>query len=133
MRIQTAFIALCLFSSTVLPVYAQGAMTGNGTPTENQKDATSDMRHKQIESDMRARMDRAKTTKKMSNGDVESLVRNKLELEMPKRSLNVKAHNGSVTLEGKVGSKAEANQAVHFAKGVPGVKHVYSKLAIKSM
>jgi osmotically-inducible protein OsmY len=52
---------------------------------------------------------------------------------MPKRSLNVKANNGTVILEGKVASKAEANQAVQLTKGVPGVKRVTSKLVMESM
>jgi osmotically-inducible protein OsmY len=133
MRIKTALMALCLLSIAVLPVYAEGAMTGNGTPKENQKDATSEMRHKQLESDMNARMQRAKVTKKMTNGDVKSLVRDKLEYNLPKRALNVKASNGAVTLEGKVGSKAEANQAVQLTKVVPGVKRVTSKLVMESM
>jgi osmotically-inducible protein OsmY len=130
---KTAFLALCLLSVAVLPVHAEGAMTGNSTPTENQKDATSDMRRKQLESDMRARMQRAKATKKMTNGDVESLVRDQLEYNMPKRSLNVKANNGTVILEGKVASKAEANQAIQITKSVPGVKRVTSKLVMENM
>jgi len=133
MRIQTAFMALFLVGIAVLPAHAEGAMTGTSTPTENQKDADSDMRRKQIESDMRARMQRAKATGKMTNGDVESLVRGKLELNLQKRSLNVKANNGIVTLEGKVASKTEAEQAVQLAKSVQGVKRVNSKLVIDSM
>jgi hyperosmotically inducible periplasmic protein len=133
MRSKAAFLVLCLLSVAVLPVHAEGAMTGNSTPTENQKDATSDMRRKQLENDMRARMQRAKATKKMTNGDVESLVRDQLEYNMPKRSLNVKANNGTVILEGKVASKAEANQAIQIAKSVPGVKRVTSKLVMENM
>jgi osmotically-inducible protein OsmY len=133
MRSKTAFLVLCLLSVAVLPAHAEGAMTGNSTPTENQKDATSDMRRKQLESDMRARMQRAKATKKMTNGDVESLVRDQLEYNMPKRSLNVKANNGTVILEGKVASKAEANQAIQITKSVPGVKRVTSKLVMENM
>ncbi|MBC7879904.1 MAG: BON domain-containing protein [Anaerolineae bacterium] len=133
MRSKTAFLVLCLLSVAVLPAHAEGAMTGNSTPTENQKDATSDMRRKQLESDMRARMQRAKVTKKMTNGDVESLVRDQLEYNMPKRSLNVKANNGTVILEGKVASKAEANQAIQITKSVPGVKRVTSKLVMENM
>lgn len=133
MHIRKAFMALCLVSMAVLPVYAEGAMTGNSTPTDNQKDANSDMRRKQIESDMRARMQCAKVSGKMTDGDVESLVRDKLELSLQKRSLNVKADKGTVTLEGKVGSKAEAEQAVQLTKGVQGVKRVNSKLVIENM
>lgn len=133
MRSKTAFLVLCLLSAAILPAHAEGAMTGNSTPTENQKDATSDMRRKQLESDMRARMQRAKVTKKMTNGDVESLVRDQLEYNMPKRSLNVKANNGTVILEGKVASKAEANQAIQITKSVPGVKRVTSKLVMENM
>ncbi len=133
MRIQTAFMALFLVGIAVLPAHAEGAMTGTSTPTENQKDANSDMRRKQIESDMRARMQRAKVTGRITNSDVESLVRDKLELNLQKRSLNVKANNGTVTLEGKVASKTEAEQAVQLTKSVQGVKRVNSKLVIDSM
>lgn len=133
MRSKTALLVLCLLGVAVLPVHAEGAMTGNSTPTENQKDATSDMRRKQLESDMRARMQRAKVAKRMTNGDVESLVRDQLEYNLPKRSLSVKASNGTVVLEGKVASKAEAAQAVQIAKSVPGVKRVTSKLVMENM
>ncbi|MBC7881300.1 MAG: BON domain-containing protein [Anaerolineae bacterium] len=133
MRIQTAFMALFLVGIAVLPAHAEGAMTGTSTPTENQKDADSDMRRKQIESDMRARMQRAKTTGRITDSDVESIVRNKLELNLQKRSLSVKANKGTVTLQGKVASKTEADKAVQLTKSVQGVKRVNSKLVIDSM
>lgn len=133
MRIQTAFMVLFLVGITVLPAYAEGAMTGSSTPTENQKDADSDMRRKQIESDMRARMQRAKVSGKITDSDVESIVRNKLELNLQKRSLSVKANKGIVTLEGNVASKSEADKAVQLTKSVQGVKRVNSKLVIASM
>jgi osmotically-inducible protein OsmY len=134
MILNKALICAALFTSMVsLPAYAEGASTGDGSTMENKKDASSEMRQKQIESDIRARQQRYGTTHKISDGDLESLIRDKLELNLQGRSLEVQAKQGNVVLKGKVASKAEADLAMRLAKGTPGVKQVQSQLMLSDM
>jgi hyperosmotically inducible periplasmic protein len=134
MILNKALICAALFTSMVnLPVYAEGASTGDGSTMENKKDASSEMRQKQIESDIRAREQRYGATNKISDGDLESLIRDKLELNLQGRSLEVQAKQGNVVLKGKVASKAEADLAMRLAKETPGVKQVQSQLMLSEM
>jgi hyperosmotically inducible periplasmic protein len=134
MILNKALICAALFTSLVsLPVYAEGASTGDGSTMENKKDASSEMRQKQLESDIRAREQRYGTTRKISDGDLESLIRDKLELNLQERSLEVQAKQGNVVLKGKVASKAEADLAMRLAKGTRGVKQVRSQLMLGGM
>lgn len=94
--------------------------------TEN--DANSDLRQRQIESDQRARDQRNDTVgnpQERSDGDLQSLVRNKLETSIPNSKLTVDSDaDGIVTITGTVSSQEELDRIESLAKEVQGVKGV---------
>ncbi|MBC8120529.1 MAG: BON domain-containing protein [Gemmatimonadaceae bacterium] len=86
------------------------------------------MRKEQLNSDIRAREQRSDATTEVSDGDLESKVRSKLEANLQKSKLTVTADGGVVTIKGKVPNQADANKAVQLAKEINGVKDVRSEL-----
>ncbi len=101
---------------------------GDQSADKNQADASSDLRRKQLNSDIRAREQRATDT--VSDGDIESKVRSKLEANLPRRALTIKAIDGVVTLKGKVSDAAEIDKAIALTKEINGVKEVQSDLVL---
>jgi osmotically-inducible protein OsmY len=106
-----------------------GAQTDTtNTSKKAEADAGSTTRRAQLDSDIRAREQRTGATGKVSDGDIESKVRSKLEANLQKRTLTVTAKQGIVTLQGKVADQAELDKAVTLANEINGVKAVHSEL-----
>ena len=106
------------------------------TPTNtntNKDDAQSDVRKKQLESDIRAREQRNNIggdPLKRDNGDLSSEVRSKLEANIPKSKLTVDAKDGNVSVSGTVTSKAQLDKIQPLAKEIKGVKAVTVKAVV---
>lgn len=97
---------------------------------ENKADATDQTRQSQLESDKRAieqRNQAAGDTKQISDNDLQSLVRNKLEKDLPTSQLSVESKDGVVTIAGKVASQTELQRIKPLAQEVQGVKDVVVK------
>ncbi len=108
--------------------------TGNTTsppPAETVKktqgDATSQIRQNQANSDIRAREQRNNVTGGdaiRADGDLQSEVRSKLEVNITKGQLTVDAKDGVVTVGGTVPSQADLAKIEPLAKEIKGVKQV---------
>ena len=100
-----------------------------------QQDANRDVRDAQIKADERARAQRNEVGAddgKIADSDVESLVRNQLEKELPSGQLAVDAEEGIVTISGTVTSQADLDQIDDIAKEVQGVKEVKVNATVAS-
>lgn len=98
-----------------------------------QNDATSDVRKAQANSDIRAREQRNNATggdTKRANGDLESEVRSKLEVNIPKSKLEVKAKDGAVTVTGAVPNQTDLAKIDTLAKEIKGVKSVQNQAKV---
>lgn len=98
-----------------------------------QKDATSDIRKQQIESDIRAREQRndaGGNPMKRADGDLQSEVRDKLEANIPNGRLTVASKNGAVTVAGSVPTQAQLAKIEPLTKEIKGVKSVAVKATI---
>jgi hyperosmotically inducible protein len=101
-----------------------------------QRDANRDVRDAQIKSDERARQQRNEVgadDSKISDNDVESLVRDRLEQRIPSSQLAVDAEKGVVTISGTVTSQAQLDQIAGIAKEVQGVKDVEVKAKVATV
>lgn len=110
----------------------QTSTTANNSNTTS--DAQSDIRKKQIESDIRAREQRNKAggdPLKRDDSDLASEVRGKLEANIPRSKLTVDAAEAVVTVSGTVPSKAELDKIKPLAMQIKGVKNVMVKAAVK--
>lgn len=97
------------------------------TVKKTQGDATSDIRRAQANSDIRAREQRNNVTggnEKRAEGDLESEVRSKLEVNITKGQLTVDAKDGVVTVGGTVPSEQDLAKIKPLAKEIKGVKEV---------
>lgn len=98
-----------------------------GTVQANKNDATSDVRRKQLESDIRSREQRNNITGGdaiRADSDLASEVRSKLEANLPKSSLKVDAKSGAVVVTGSVPAKDQLAKIPTLAKQIKGVKSV---------
>lgn len=91
---------------------------------ENREDATSDTRRAQIESDQRAIQQRNQNAEDLTDGDIESLVRGKLEANIPSSQLAVDSEEGVVTVAGQVASQSDLAKIKTLTQEVQGVKSV---------
>ena len=94
---------------------------------KTQGDATSDIRKAQANSDIRAREQRNNVTggnEKRAEGDLESEVRSKLEVNITKGALTVEAKDGLVTVGGTVPNETDLAKIKPLAKEIKGVKDV---------
>ncbi|MEG4455589.1 BON domain-containing protein [Microcoleus sp. N9_A1] len=113
---------------------APNSATGNTTsppPAETvqktQGDATSDIRKNQANSDIRAREQRNNVTGGdaiRADGDLQSEVRSKLEVNITKGQLTVDAKDGLVTVGGTVPNQTDLAKIEPLAKEIKGVKQV---------
>ncbi|PSB38418.1 transporter [filamentous cyanobacterium Phorm 46] len=97
------------------------------TVQKTQSDATSEIRQAQANSDIRAREQRNNITGGdaiRADGDLESEVRSKLEVNITKGQLNVEAKDGVVTVAGTVPSQKDLAKIEPLAKEIKGVKMV---------
>jgi osmotically-inducible protein OsmY len=105
---------------------AQGAQTA-------QDDAQSDVRQKQLDSDIRAREQRNDTTggdADRANGDLQSEVRSKLEANIPNGKLAVDAKDGAVVVSGTVQTQDQLDKIEPLAKEIKGVNSVTVKATV---
>lgn len=99
----------------------------NSTAQDTQQDASSDLRKRQLESDIRAREQRNDATGgdvARADGDLESEVRGKLEANLPASQLAVSAKEGVVTVTGTVPTQEQFDKIEPLAKEIKGVKSV---------
>lgn len=96
-------------------------------------DAQSDIRKKQIESDIRAREQRNNVVgdpQKRDAGDLSSQVRGKLEANIPNGKLTVDAKDDVVTVSGTVANQAQLAKIKPLAMEIKGVKNVLVKAIV---
>ena len=97
------------------------------TVQKTQGDATSDIRRAQANSDIRAREQRNNVTGGdaiRADGDLESEVRSKLEVNITKGTLTVDAKDGVLTIGGTVPNQTDLAKIKPLAKEIKGVKEV---------
>ncbi|BAY27339.1 transport-associated protein [Calothrix sp. NIES-2100] len=99
-----------------------------------QKDAQSETRRRQLNSDIRAREQRNNTTGGDTNratGDLASEVRSKLEANIPNGALTVEAaKDGTVTVGGTVNNQQQFDKIVPLSKEIKGVTKVVVKAVV---
>lgn len=103
------------------------------TAKTNQNDATSDVRRAQANSDIRAREQRNNVggdPLARADGDLESEVRSKLEVNIPASSLTIKAKDGVVTITGTVPTQEQLDKIQRLAMEIKGVKSVDVKALV---
>ncbi|MEH1814324.1 MAG: BON domain-containing protein [Nostoc sp.] len=104
------------------------------TTEASQQDAQSEVRRRQANSDIRAREQRNNTTggdTKRAKADLESEVRSKLEVNIPKSQLTVNAADGGiVTVAGTVTNQQELAKIEKLAKEIKGVNSVIVKATV---
>lgn len=94
-----------------------------------QKDAQSETRRKQLNADIKAREERNNTlnagsAENVSDKDVASKVRSKLEANIPQGQLTVESEKGVVTVAGTVPKKEQLAKIKTEAMKIKGVKSV---------
>ncbi|MFB2769836.1 BON domain-containing protein [Pelatocladus sp. BLCC-F211] len=100
------------------------------------EDAQSELRRRQLNQDIRAREQRNNTfnegsAQNRSESNLESEVRSKLEANIPRGSLTVKASDGGViTVSGTVTNQQELAKIERLAKEIKGVKTVNVKAVV---
>ena len=101
----------------------------------NQNDATSEMRRKQLNADIRAREQRNNTAGDKTvraEGDLKSEVRSKLEANLPASALAVDAKDGAVTVSGTVVDEKQLQKIEPLAKQIKGVQSVTVKATVNT-
>ena len=94
---------------------------------KNQNDATSELRRRQLNSDIRAAEQRNDITggdAVKADGDLQSEVRSKLEANLPQSELTITAEEGAVTIAGTVVDEQQLNKIEPLAKEIKGVRTV---------
>lgn len=109
--------------------------TPDAESTEAAKnDAQSEVRRRQLNSDIRAREQRNNATgggTDRATGDLASEVRSKLEANIPNGALTVKAEeNGKVTVAGTVINQDQLNKIEPLSKEIKGVTSVVNNAKI---
>ena len=120
-------------SSSAPDSTATNATTPAATSSNTTGDAQSDIRKKQIESDIRAREQRNNIggdPLKRDDSDLASQVRGKLEANIPNSKLAVEAKDATVTVSGAVGNKAQLDKIKPLALQIKGVKDVMVKATV---
>ncbi|MEH1781635.1 BON domain-containing protein [Nostoc sp.] len=104
------------------------------TTEASQKDAESEVRRRQLNSDIRAGEQRNNVTggdTKRAKGTLASEVRSKLEANIPKGQLTVNAtDDGTITVGGTVNNQKELAKIETLAKQIKGVKIVVVKAIV---
>lgn len=91
------------------------------------KDSTSNLRQRQLDSDIRAREQRNNATGGDANradSDLASEVRSKLEANLPDSKLTVDSKDGTVTVAGTVPTQPQYDRIDPLAREIKGVKNV---------
>jgi len=124
-------------SKTASDAPASTATNGQTSTSPNANttkgDAQSDIRKKQIESDIRAREQRNNVVgdpQKREVGDLSSQVRSKLEANIPNGKLTVDTKDDVVTVSGTVANQAQLAKIKPLAMEIKGVKDVMVKAIV---
>lgn len=124
--------AACANNPTTSPD-APDTTSNVGEPPESdeaqniQEDANSDLRKRQLESDIRAREQRNDATGgdlDRADGDLASEVRSKLEANLPASQLTVESQDGVVTVSGTVPTQPQLERIDPLAREIKGVQNV---------
>lgn len=96
---------------------------------QNKEDATSEVRRKQLNSDIRANEQRNNALNEGSatdrnDGSIASEVRSKLEANLPASSLVVESKDGTVTVGGTVTTQEKYQKIESLTKEIKGVQAV---------
>lgn len=113
-----------------------GETAEQGEAQQNQGDATSDLRKRQLESDIRAREQRNDATgddAARADGDLASEVRSKLEANLPDGQLAVDAKDGTVIISGTVPTAEQLARVEPLAKEIKGVQTVTVNVKVAPM
>ncbi len=105
------------------------------TAEGNQDDATSELRRRQLNSDIRAAEQRNNATggdADRTDSDLRSQVRSKLEANLPASALTVEAEDGTVTVGGTVTDQAQLDKIEPLAREINGVQDVTVNAAVRS-
>ncbi|MBD3882857.1 BON domain-containing protein [Phormidium tenue FACHB-886] len=105
------------------------------TAETNQDDAVSEMRRKQLNSDIRSREQRndiGGNELERADGDLASEVRSKLEANLPASALAVEAKDGVVTITGTTVDEAQLAKVESLAKEIKGVQTVQVNATVAS-
>ncbi|MDY7007647.1 MAG: BON domain-containing protein [Cyanobacteriota bacterium] len=97
------------------------------TVEETLEDSENNTRQAQLNADIRAREQRNNwfgDEQKRADGDLQSEVRAKLEANIPRGKLTVKAENGKVFIVGTVPNQKEYETIEPLAKEIKGVQEV---------
>lgn len=100
---------------------------------EAKQDATSDLRRRQLNSDIRAREQRNNITggdTERANADLESEVRSKLEANLPASKLSIDAEDGVVTIAGTVPTQPQYERIDTLAREIKGVQDVVVNVSV---
>ncbi len=114
-------------TSSDAPTSTSGKVENPEQEKDTKEDATSEVRQKQLDSDIRAREQRndiAGNQEKRDDSDLESEIRAKLEANIPRAKLTIQAKNGSVAIAGTVPGQKEYSTIEPLAKGIKGVNSV---------
>lgn len=104
-----------------------GEVANTETAQQNQGDATSETRKRQLESDIRAREQRNNITggdAQRADADLESEIRSKLEANLPASRLAVEAEAGAVKISGTVPTQEQLARIEPLAREIKGVQQV---------
>lgn len=105
------------------------------TAQTNQNDATSELRRRQLNADIRAREQRnnwAGGDTDRADGDLQSEVRSKLEANLPASELTIEAKNGAVAIAGTVVDQDQLDKIEPLTREIKGVKSVAVNVTLKS-
>lgn len=105
------------------------------TTQTSQDDATSELRRKQLNADMRASEQRNNAMGDKSvkaDNDIKSQVRSKLEANLPASALAVDSEDGAVTVTGTVVDENQLQKIEPLTKEIGGVKSITVKAVAKS-
>jgi hyperosmotically inducible periplasmic protein len=105
------------------------------TAANSQDDATSEVRRRQLNSDIRAaeqRNDANGGDTNKADGDMRGEVRSKLEANLPASALTVEAKDGAITVSGTVVNQAQLAKIEPLAKQIQGVKSVTVNASVAS-
>ena len=114
-------------TSSDAPTSDNGKVEEVSDVEQTKEDASSEIRQKQLNSDIRAREQRNNVVgdrTKRADSDLESEVRAKIEANIPRAKLTVEAEDGTVVVSGTVPNQKEYDTITPLAKEILGVKSV---------
>jgi BON domain len=107
---------------------------GSQAVEASKKDAQSEIRRRQLNSDIKAREERNNLTggdTERATGDLKSQVRSKLEANIPDGQLTVDAsEEGTVTVSGTVINQKQLEKIEPLSKEIKGVKNLVVKATV---